>query len=158
MARGYRTLLVPVDFSPGSDSALRAVARLIPAGSRSRLHLVHVVEPVALDAGIPPAVWTDVTAQVEEAARRQIEALAARLRARLGRGVRIRTHVLRDTPHDAICRLGARLGVDLIVIGTHGRTGLSRVLLGSVAERVVRHAGRPVLVVPLAGRRRARAR
>jgi nucleotide-binding universal stress UspA family protein len=153
MTRGYRTIVAPVDFSPGSESALGELEHLLARDARARLHLVHVVEPIAADMGIPPALWTDVTAQLEAAARQQIETVAARLGKRLGRGVRVETHVLRDMPHDAICRLADKLAADLIVIGTHGRTGLKRVLLGSVAERVVRHAGRPVLAVPLAARR-----
>jgi nucleotide-binding universal stress UspA family protein len=153
---GYRTVVVPVDFSPGSESAVREVERLVPAGGRATIHLLHVVEPIGVNTGLPPALWTDVTGQIEEAAKEELQDVAARARKRLDRHIAVQPVLVRDTPHDAICRYAQKVRADLIVIGTHGRTGLQRVVLGSVAERVVRHAGRPVLAVPVGQRARRR--
>jgi nucleotide-binding universal stress UspA family protein len=154
MRRSYRRFLVPIDFSAGSRAALVEVERLLTRVGSAQLHLVHAVEPVTPDVSIAGAtVWTDVTGQIERSAREEIGRLAARVQARLGRAVRVRTHVALGPPYLVICRLAAKVRADLIVLGTHGRTGLRHVLLGSVAERVVRHAGRPVLVVPLGKRR-----
>jgi len=79
-------------------------------------------------------------------------------RHRVDATVRTRTVLLTGTPHVEICRLANEVGADLIVTGTHGRTGIRHALIGSVAERVVRHAGRPVLTVPMHGAKRRRGR
>jgi nucleotide-binding universal stress UspA family protein len=149
-ARPYRTLVVPTDFSPGSESALREAERLLRDGRRASVHLIHVVEPIGVNTGLPPALWTDVTGQIEQAARSQLDEVATRARKRLGDAAAVQAVLVRDTAHDGICRYATKVDADVIVMGTHGRTGLGRVVLGSVAERVVRHAGRPVLTVPLA--------
>lgn len=155
MKKPYRTVLAPTDFSPGSRAALQQLERLWPAGPHARVHLVHVLEPIAFAA--PPApIWIDYNLARENDTRRRLERVAARLRQRLGPTVRITLHVPTGVAHNEICRLAAKLRADLIVLGTHGRTGLTHVLVGSVAERVVRHARRPVLTVPLAGTRRGR--
>jgi len=155
MKNAYRTVLAPTDFSPGSRAALQQLERLWPAGTRARVYLVHVLEPLGFAA--PPApIWIDYNLAREDDARRRLERVAARLRQRLGPAARVTLHVPTGVAHDEICRLAAKLRADLVVLGTHGRTGLTHVLLGSVAERVVRHARCPVLTVPLAGARRGR--
>ena len=156
MKKTYRTVLAPTDFSPGSRAALDQLDRLWPAGARGRVHLVHVLEPLGFAA--PPApIWIDYNLAREDDARRRLERVSARLRQRLGSAVQVSLHVPTGVAHNEICRLAAKLRAELIVLGTHGRTGLTHVLLGSVAERVVRHARCPVLTAPLAGARRGRA-
>lgn len=152
--RGFRRIVVAVDFSPGSRAALDAVARLRARGARLRVHLVHVIDPtLSLSAGPPTPVWSDVLGQLETAGRKELERLATRVRTRFRVGVRVETHLVHGGPATMVCTLAARVRADLIVVGTHGRSGLAHVLLGSVAERVVRQAGRPVLTVPARGRR-----
>jgi len=152
MARSLRNIVVATDFSPGSRAALGVVQRLGVRGLR--VSLVHAIDPPAFSTGVPEPVWTDVLAQVEVAARRELERFVKRTASALGRGARVSGHLVHGPPADAICRLADRVRADLIVLGTHGRTGLSHLVLGSVAERVVRHAGRPVLTVPMARPRR----
>jgi nucleotide-binding universal stress UspA family protein len=83
-----------------------------------------------------------------EEQRRAAKAELADLAARLAkRGVKVRTLLREGTPHRAIVDAAKQPGTDLIVMGTHGRTGMSRLLLGSVAELVIRHAPCPVLTV-----------
>jgi universal stress protein A len=155
MKKTYRTVLAPTDFSPGSRAAVQQLERLWPAGTHARVHLVHVLEPLGFAA--PPApIWIDYNLAREDDARRRLDRVAARLRQRLGPAVKVAMHVPVGVAHNEICRLAAKLRADLIVLGTHGRTGLTHVLVGSVAERVVRHARCPVLTVPLAGTRRRR--
>ena len=123
-------LLFATDFSEAADSAWPHAARIV-AETGARLHLVHVV-PRLMD----PAPAT---------ARLRAEALS------LARsGSHVETAVLDGPAAAAIVRYARANAVDLIVIGTHGRTGMSRVLLGSVADAVLRLAPCPVLAVPLA--------
>ena len=123
--RQARQILLATDFSESSDAAAR-VARDYACHFGARLHLLHVVWTGA-DKAMPPLLST----------------LADELR----RDVPVLTAVETGSPAVQILRYAARHGIDLIVLGTHGRTGVSRALLGSVAERVVRTAPCPVLTV-----------
>ena len=142
----FHKILCPTDFSDGSRQALRlAIDRL---GPDSHLVLLHVWEPPYVygpDAGLPGAVVVETKALAEaELARWKGEA------EQLGaRGVS--TVLAGGAPWHEIVEVARRdPSIDLIVMGTHGRTGLSHVLLGSVAEKVVRHASCPVLVARIA--------
>lgn len=129
-APSVRQILLATDFSESSDAAAR-VALDYARHFRARLHLVHVVWPGA-DKIMP----------------QPLSALAGRL----GGSVSVLTAVEAGSPAVQIVRYAERHGIDLIVLGTHGRTGVTRALLGSVAERVVRTAPCPVLTVPRAPR------
>ena len=120
-----RQILLATDFSESSDAAAR-VARDYARHFGARLHLLHVVWPGA-DKAMPPSLST----------------LADELRG----DVPVLTAVESGSPAVQIVRYTTRHGIDLIVLGTHGRTGVSRALLGSVAERVVRTASCPVLTI-----------
>ena len=150
-----KRILVPLDFSEPSLQALDyAVDFARPY--KAQLTLLHVVEPIyfpAADgyaAGYDPGV---LLRHIERSAHDELSATAARLRAR---GVTVRTVQRLGRPHRAIVETALKLKSDLIVIATHGRTGLSRVVMGSVAERVVRGAACPVLVVRAAKARAKR--
>lgn len=133
-------ILCPVDFSPGSE---RALARAVELAERfdASLHVLHVAPaPVRLLADVPMD-----TSALEQGARDQLDALVEPLRERLDG---LETAVVVGRPAPAIVDEAAATAVHLIVMGTLGRTGLSRLLLGSVAERVVRAATCPVLTVP----------
>jgi nucleotide-binding universal stress UspA family protein len=133
-----KNILVATDFEPASDAALtygRALAKTFGA----RLHLLHVAE----NDFLRPSV-TDPYVLKIAVARRLSERLTAEDRAeRNGRA----TLEVSDKPAETITRYAQREQIDLIVIGTHGRTGVTHMLMGSVAERVVRTAPCPVLTV-----------
>ncbi len=150
-----RRILLPVDFSTGTRAVIKRLD-LVSAARPLAMHLVHIIEPRHFAA--PPApVWVDDLAARERDARRALERLAQLVRRRLGAAATVMTHVITaGSAHDAICKLADRLAVDLIVVPTHGRTGLPHVLLGSVTERVLRHSGRPVLAIPVTARRKRR--
>jgi nucleotide-binding universal stress UspA family protein len=153
MSQSNPTIVIATDFSPGSTAALRAAETLWPKETRLRVHLAHVLEPMAFVA--PPAsYWGAFEQDRTKEARAALAQTAQRLRQRRGAQVKVEQHLLAGPVHAEVCRLAKRLKASLIVVGTHGRTGLGHVLIGSVAERVVRHAGRPVLTVPLPTRRR----
>lgn len=137
----FQKILCPIDFSAGSDHALRVAARLATRWN-AELVIVHALYPqvYASEYAYPPAVFEQM---IEDAER----GLAAAERDAKGLGAtRVTTKLLRGNPWQAIVEaLREDTAFDLVVIGTHGRTGLSRVLLGSVAEKIVRHAPCPVL-------------
>ncbi|HEY8370802.1 MAG TPA: universal stress protein [Thermodesulfobacteriota bacterium] len=143
-------ILVPVDFSPPSERAAEFARSLaVPLGSRMRL--LHVVQGSAPPLGLRPAVYDallEARDRVLKEAEQALETLAGRLAA--GDGAPSVEHVVIETAEsvgDAIVDEARKAGADLIVIGTHGRRGVERVLLGSVAERVVRRADCPVVTV-----------
>lgn len=141
-----KRVLVTTDFSPLGDSAIAWAYTLAPPGAE--VTLTHVV---LLDA---------LTGQVLESSGGEAQTragletdVASRLRALTppfadGRNVVTRTEVLRSSePAQAICEASERLGIDAVVIASHGRTGVVRAVLGSVAEEVVRLSRRPVFIV-----------
>jgi nucleotide-binding universal stress UspA family protein len=137
-----RKLLFPTDFSDGASLALRAAVELA-ADNDAELILVHVWHPPYVG---PEVMFPDVLAAD---LRRESERELDRVKTEVVRHgfERVRTVFLVGTPWNEIVHYAERHAVDLIVMGTHGRSGIKRVLLGSVAERVVRHASCPVLVV-----------
>lgn len=134
-------ILVPLDFSEDSLKALRYALRFAEQFG-ARITLVHVVEPMIYppDAGFIPLDQT----QMVKASKRRMAALA---REAVPAKQLERTAVVFGNPAHEIASLARRRKFDLIVLSTHGYTGLQHVLLGSTAERVVRHAPCPVLVV-----------
>jgi nucleotide-binding universal stress UspA family protein len=143
MVKPFTKVLVGTDFSDGSS---RAVERAADVAGRygARLHVVHVWElphaatSLVIDPGIE---WHT---PVEKAARERLDALLETLRAN---HVEADSTLLAGVVWDQIVGAISPLGADLVVVGTHGRTGLRRALLGSVAERVVRFSSVPVLTV-----------
>jgi nucleotide-binding universal stress UspA family protein len=133
-AKSIARILVPVDFSICSTWALRH-AEEVARRFGSELILLHV-DPLVLDAELNPERGIAI--------RKEVDGLVDRLR---DRGTTVRGTVRGGAPIEEILRAAKDENVDMIVIGTHGRTGLSHVFLGSVAESVVRKASCPVLTV-----------
>ena len=137
-------IICPVDFSEGSDSAL-AYAAGLARKLGVELELVHVYQVPSLampDGAVlaTPTFLANLTSRAQEELDRS--------RARVADdGLQVTTALLQGNPADTLVEHAARQGASMIVMGTHGRTGLARMLLGSVAERVVRTARVPVLTV-----------
>jgi len=142
-----KRILAPIDFSPDSLRAL-AYARDLAKRFGAELLLLHVVDQSYL--GGAPALtmanpgFAEVLNEQWHRASEEIERLGARLKQQWPRS---RILLQRGAPSQSIVDTARRRGVDLIVMATHGRTGLAHVLIGSVAERVVRHAHCAVLTV-----------
>ena len=140
----FTKILCPVDFSSGSREALRLAAELT-RDSAAQLVLAHVWEPTRWSTGevqIAPGVIQDMV-DAEEAELARWKAEAQKLGAK-----EVAVQFLTGVAWDEIVALAKNdPRIDLVVMGTHGRTGLKHVLLGSVAEKVVRYAPCPVLVV-----------
>ena len=144
MAIDVRRILVPLDFSDAVDPILDwAIHMAEEHGSELvLLHVYHLpVEFQQIEGAYLPA---DFWANVKQEAEQRLSALAERAR---GKGVRVEQHVREGYPATIIIEEATELGADLLVIGTHGHTGLKHLLLGSIAERVVQKSPCPVLTV-----------
>jgi nucleotide-binding universal stress UspA family protein len=139
----FQRILVPVDFSRASDAALE-LALTVAGSTAGTLTLLHVygIPAHAFPEGF--ALAPEVLTRIASGAQEGVERLKA---AHAGRGVAIEALSSSGSPSDEILARARDHKFDLIVMGTHGRTGLKHVLLGSVAERVVRQAPCPVLTV-----------
>ncbi len=140
----FTHILAAIDFSEGSDAAL-ACARMIAERFGARLHLLHVIEDPGVAAAGPDGYVVDVHT-LREALQADAEQKLADLLA-AHPGVPVTAEVVFGRPAATIARVAADRGTDLVVVGTHGRSGFSRLMLGSVAERVLRLAPCPVLTV-----------
>ena len=131
------TILHPTDFSECSELAFR-LACALARDYKARLVLLHVLPPPIIIYGggaVPPDPWPT------------IEEAKARLRELEGHAhhMRVESQVMEGDPVDMILRAAEEMHSDVIIMGTHGRTALTRLLLGSVAESVIRKAPCPVL-------------
>lgn len=147
MATLFRKVLVPHDFPRHADTALRLAVDLARR-AHGRVLVLHVIPPFARFAGIPPGDFPAAEVSAEMVGDQQ-RRLAARVARQTGRGARVTCRVVVADPLRAI--LDAARDASAIVMGTLGRTGLSHLLVGSVAERVVRHSPVPVLTVRARG-------
>lgn len=148
----FRRLLVPLDFSAAANAVLAAAMSLCKR-FQAELHLIHVY-PVACPA--PALMASSVInseSQIADAVRSHLQAVA---KDHGLRSQRVRLHARAGRPYEEICRLARELDIDLIMTATRGRTGLKHLALGSTAERVVRHAPCPVLVMHGPGRAASR--
>ena len=142
----YRRILHASDFSPASRPAF-AEALALATANRAELLIVHVVDvviPPLEDTYVSPQVLDRLITSTRADAAKRLNALVRKAKTA---GVTVTGELLEGTPRDAIPRAARRKRADLIVMGTHGRTGLRKLLLGSVAERVVGTAHCPVLTV-----------
>ena len=140
-----RSLLVPMDFSPSSNKAL-IYALSFAEQFDAKVTLLNVVEPAVYptELGYVPVEIDTLHRAMQNSARERLADIAAK---RVPGRFRANTLVRVGRPHQEITRAAKELRTDLIVIATHGYTGLKHVVMGSTAERVVRHAPCPVLTV-----------
>lgn len=143
-----KKILVPVDFSKHSLKALDYAVDFAKA-FKAELHVLFVIEPIAYAtpadfyAGMSTQLGSLITEQRRSAAA-QLNGLQARTRKK---GVRVKTVLCSGIVYQEILDTARKSKIDLIIHATHGRTGLSHLLMGSVAERVVRSATCPVLTL-----------
>lgn len=140
----FRKILIAVDDSPYSERAVQTGYSLARA-TGAEVTLVHVVD-ITLTSGdmMSGAFAPEIVASVKESGQQ----LLKRMMEKYGEGVQTLTDMPDDRPVQGILKVAGEWIPDLLVIGTHGRTGLDHLLMGSVAEQVVRKSGWPVLVVP----------
>ncbi len=145
MARLHR-ILYASDFSPASRKAFAAALNMART-NRAAVTIVHVLSPILLfppDAAMGATVWEEIQRGTRVWAEQRAAKLVAKAKMA---GVRAAARILEGDPADLIVRAARAERADLIVLGTHGRSGLPRFLLGSVADRVLRMASQPVMTV-----------
>ena len=142
--RGFENLLVPLDFSELSEATMDATLRVLAPGGKATL--LHVVEwlPVVTEGAFGVYPHRKDIEQFKELSKERLEALASEHAA-----VNFELTVREGRPSRVILEVAQQVQPDLIVIGSHGRSGLDHFLLGSVTERVLRKAPYPVLVARL---------
>lgn len=141
----FKKILVPIDFSAQSKASLKMAAELARR-DEAALTLAHIFQPISY--GLPEGYVlysASQLADVDTAFQAQLAALKKDAEAYGAPSVD--TTLLQGMPALEIVALAKTGGFDLIVMGTHGRTGIPHVLIGSVAERVLRHAPCPVLTL-----------
>ncbi len=151
----HRRILVPLDGSELAEGVLPHVAVLIRPGE-TQVHLFSVLttglgdRTVALLTTYPPGLQLSTTALAQARAQMEVylRGVAARLREH---GASVRQQVREGNPAEEILRYAAEIEADLIVMSTHGLSGVSRWVYGSVTDRVLRGAGCPVLLVRARG-------
>jgi nucleotide-binding universal stress UspA family protein len=146
MGATFRRILHATDFSTASRKAF-AQAVDLARKDRARLWIAHVlisVGPIGVDGYATPRMYEEMEAAIRKSASRRLERLVARARKS---GARCEGMLVLGLPSDEILRVARRYRADLIVLGTHGRSGAARFFLGSVASRVVAGAPCPVLTV-----------
>jgi len=138
-------ILVPIDFSVHSRNALRYA---IPLAKHfgAALRLVYVVEPTIYpaDLGFGQVVYPNIEEELEEKGARELMRIIAE---EIPAGIKASSVVRRGKPHHEILLESEGQRADMVVIATHGHTGVEHMLFGSTAERIVRHAKCPVLTV-----------
>jgi nucleotide-binding universal stress UspA family protein len=140
-----KRILFPTDFSEGAMNALPYAVDMVRHYG-AKLYMLHVIYDIATASGlyIPHISVDEMYKELKAEARKELEKFGAIERQDVKN---IEYAILRGVPYEEILKFVEKNNIDLVVIGTHGRKGLDRVLFGSTAERVVRNAPCPVLTV-----------
>ena len=137
-------ILVPIDFEQPSEHAL-AYAMDLAEALGARVHVITAYQmPIATFPGGEPIATPEIVARLVEASQRALDEACARYRERK---VALTSHVEEGDPRDVILRVAREKAANVIVMGTHGRKGIVRLLIGSVTEAVLRTAEVPVVTV-----------
>lgn len=140
---GIKKIMVPLDLSQHAQKALKYAIRLAQQFN-AEIELAHVITPLGYEGLIVPSALQQVETELRQHARQELEKLVGMEEQYR---IRLKASVLFGDPAHEIAQLARDHRTDLILVTTHGRSGLTHALLGSAAERVVRHAPCPVMVV-----------
>ncbi len=146
----FDRILLPTDFSAGSAAPVACVREL--AGKfGSKVYVLHVIFDITRDSGwhVPAISMDEFYAEMRKGAEQEMQKFVSE---HLG-GIETEQAVVVGTPYEEIFKSIEENRIDIVVMGTHGRTGIDRVLFGSTASRVVRRAPCPVLTVRMPGGR-----
>jgi nucleotide-binding universal stress UspA family protein len=140
-----KSILFPTDFSEGSAEALKYAVEFANRYG-AKLYVLHVIYDVAKASGwyVPHVSMDAIYKDIQEGARKELDNFGVN---ELGGLKNIERIVLTGVPYQEIMNCAVKNKIDMIIIGTHGRTGIDRILFGSTAAQVVRNAPCPVLTV-----------
>jgi len=146
----YKKILAPLDGSELSECSLEHLKAVASGCQVPEAVLLYVIEPIEEEYthyryhGIPEEVFDQAVKDAEAYAKDYIAKVADRMKKE---GIVVDTVIVRGRPAEEILEYAGKNGVDLIVLSTHGRSGISRWAFGSVTDRVLRHSNVPVLVI-----------
>jgi len=140
----YNKLLVTLDGSPLSECVLSHATTIAKDCSVPRMWLLRVVEPMPIGEGVTQEFICRVYKEREKVAKEYLEGVAKSLREQ---GLVVNIAVTQGQPADEIVDFAEKNGVDLVIMATHGRSGVGRWVFGSVSDRVMREAKAPLLLV-----------
>jgi nucleotide-binding universal stress UspA family protein len=145
-----KTILFPTDFSQGARAAMDHAISLAQ-DYKARLILLYVIQDISIaEWYIPSSLsMTDLVEDMQKSATKEMDKWEAEVSAKVKN---VEKMIVRGVPFVEIIKTSKARNADLIVIGTHGRTGIDHMLFGSTAEKVVRKAACPVLTVRIAGK------
>ncbi len=135
-------ILCPIDFSPPSRNALRYANEFAKA-MNAKITVMHVIQPqpITADVNVP---YVPLEVEIERHAKDDLEKF---IQEEISPDILVERVIAFGLPSDCVIAQAKKEDVDVIILGTHGRSGISRLLMGSTAENVIRHASCPVLVV-----------
>lgn len=136
----YSKILLPTDGSEGAEVAVDHALGLAEKYG-AEIHILYVAD---IRINSTADIWVNLLGELEEIGRKATEKISDKAEET---GIESFTEVIRGIPHEEINLYSEENNIDLIVMGTHGRTGLDRILLGSVTEKIIRTSGIPVLTV-----------
>ena len=138
----FKKILLAVDDSPMAEKVAEKALELARQ-LNAELAVASVADSKFLmtEGGITPA-------EVIESIKNDLKKVHDLLINKIFKDFKVWTFVEEGHPHEAILKIGKEWNADMLIVGTHGRTGLAHLLLGSVAEQVIRHSDKPVLVIP----------
>lgn len=148
----FERILYPTDFSDVSKKALAYIKKLECTGSKEVV-LLHVINDKRIECMTQGVAWAgkdvatflkEVQQDLENKAREKLRSLESELSEA---GFEVKVRIERGRPHSRILEVEVEEGVSVIVLGSHGRSNLGEMLLGSVSEHVIRHSRKPVLVI-----------
>ncbi len=142
-----KSILFPTDFSEGSAQALQYAVDMAKKYS-AKLYVVHVIYDIAKATGwyVPHVSMDQMYKDIEQGAKKELENFGVE---ELSGVKNIERSVIMGVPHEEIVNFANKNRIDLIIMGTHGRKGIDRMLFGSTASQIVRFAPCPVLTVRL---------
>ncbi|HLC17537.1 MAG TPA: universal stress protein [Thermodesulfobacteriota bacterium] len=144
--KDFKRILLPTDFSDASEKAA-SYALSLARSYGAKLHVLHVVDLTDEPSGfyVPHLSYEKLNEEMKASAEKMLK----RFTGRVFKGIKdIETHVVAGEPYKEIIRLVKDADIDVVVVGSSGKSGVDRFLFGSTAERVMRKLDRPVLVVP----------
>jgi nucleotide-binding universal stress UspA family protein len=148
----YQKILVPLDGSPLAECVFPHVEALAGGCQVKEVVLIRVIEPFRQPTPSEYAIKPEEVIRINEEIRVEAEKYISQAKAKIKlSGGEIKTAVLRGNPAEALADYASKNGVDLIIIATHGRSGVSRWVWGSVADRTLRSACVPVMMVRAPG-------
>ena len=148
----YQHIMVPLDGSELAECVLPHVETIVKGSNAKKVTLIRVVEPLHLYGGVESGFSLEERERLEEDSINIARGYLDQVAKRLGqKGVTAEPAVLHGKVADELAEYVNKNGVDLVILSTHGRSGISRLVWGSVADRIIRSVGAPVLIVRAPG-------